>query len=449
MKGFLKDTLKRFLGLGVLTFLGLTTLASCNITTQNNTNDPTTPPTVEPTTPTVDPTTPTVDPTTPTVDPTIPTTPTDDEKIEQNLEKGKAFKQAMNQLNYSISINGITYLIDGYNCQKDDVFYEASGDRYNVYTLKDAEEQTYTKTETTDGSFAEILANPWTNVFDFANNIEVNRVDKDFVYVRATQSLPEYKLVFEENDRYLLENENLSFEIYDIGKTEVNIPTNIAKEEEYIIKDGKYNLINLKAALTDWMNGNNAENDNICYNHSYRNLKEIKLINFTEEGLEFYATTVSKSNSVIFDDYRFTADTVNDIMKLNELKLKDFVDVLYNTNATGIVKRTVLTTDTTDTNEAYKIRAKNVLARDGIDTKIVLSYETGKVSSNITYGDGLTYKMVCFCEDGNYYEYVVNALGKDYVEENRTDKFDVEQKVKVNVLLENLSLYEEDKTINK
>ena len=83
------------------------------------------------------------------------------------------------------------------------------------------------------------------------------------------------------------------------------------------------------------------------------------------------------------------------------------------------------------------------MVKDEIDAKVIWAFETGKLNGNMTYGDGLTYKMACFCEDGNYYEYVVNTLGKSYVEDNITNKFDVEQEAKVSVLQENLELYEE------
>ena len=51
MKGFLKDKIFRFLGLGSLTLLSLAALASCGKTTQDPTVEPTTPTTVDPTTP--------------------------------------------------------------------------------------------------------------------------------------------------------------------------------------------------------------------------------------------------------------------------------------------------------------------------------------------------------------------------------------------------------------
>lgn len=442
MKGFLKDKIFRFLGLGSLTLLSLAALASCGKTTQDPTVEPTTPPTVDPTTPPeVDPTKPTVDPTKPTVDPTKPVEPTktDEEEIQENIDKVNGAIESLADKNFSAKIGADVYLVDGYNCKKNDVFYEANVDKYNVYTLKDAEEQSYTKTETIDPSFAEISVGRWNNIFSIADEIMINRATTESAYVvKKGFSVPEYEISYTENG-FVFASENDSIEFFDIGKTEVNIPTNIAKEEEYIIKDGKYNLTNLKAALTDWMNGNNAEEKNIPYAKFYRNLVEIKLINVTDEGLEFYATTVSQSNTVVLNRFRFKIDEINSINDYENLKKDDFVEILYNAKATDVSSSNIITIDNTYSSSIVK-RANWVLENDNIDADVIWVYEnTGK---STLAGNGYGYSMVCFASDGKYYEYAVNCTNKIQDKDDYTGTKTNE----VSVLTENLDLYKQETT---
>jgi hypothetical protein len=184
------------------------------------------------------------------------------------------------------------------------------------------------------------------------------------------------------------------------------------------------------------MNGNNAEEKNIPYAKFYRNLVEIKLINVTDEGLEFYATTVSKSNSVVFDYFKFLDEEVNSTIKSNELKLSDFEDILYNVGAKDIGKTSIFTIDNSYSSSIVK-RANWVLENDNIDADVIWAYEnTGK---STLAGNGYAYNMVCFASDGRYYEYAVNCTNKIQAQDDYTG---IKTK-EVSVLIENLDLYEE------
>ena len=364
---------------------------------------------------------------------------TDEEKREEVINKANAAIESLSDNNFTAKTGNDVYLIDGNNCIKNNIIYEKNTDNYNVYTLIDEEEQSYTKEEITDDSFAAIKVGAWENIFTIADDITVNRVDTKTAYVRAKESLPEFELTYTTNG-FIFLNENDSIEFYDIGKTEVNIPTNIV-QEEYIIKDGKYNLTNLKAVLEKWFN-----ETNITYQKVFRNVKDIKLINVDNEGLKIYATTdIVEENNLALSILSFKDQDINDLfINKTELNADDFSLRLEKVTAKQLTfKSAGLVIDNSDTKESVCRRAENVLVKDEIDAKVIWAFETGKLNGNMTYGDGLTYKMACFCKDGNYYEYEVNALGKSYVENNITNKFDVEQKTKLSVLQENFDLYEE------
>ena len=576
---------------------------------------------------------------------------TDEEKREEVINKAKAAIESLSDNNFTAKIGNDVYLIDGNNCIKNNIIYEKNTDNYNVYTLINEEEHSYTKEEITDKSFAEISVGRWNNIFSIADEIMLNRATTESAYVvKKGFSVPEYEISYTTNG-FIFSTENDSIEFYDIGKTEVNIPTNIAKEEEYVIKDGKYNLTNLKTVLEKWFdetdityqkigahvekvllldvndkgldiytitniddgscpvisnvsfkgedinniflskeditskdfvdlissvtakqitvhdgitidnsssssivrranwvlendnveaevvwayentgkstlvgNGygynmvcfatdgkyyeyavnctNKASNQddytgtktnevsvleenlelygldilpddkdqyiikdgkynltnlkavlekwfnetNITYQKVFRNVKDIKLINVDNEGLKIYATTdIVEENNLALSILSFKDQDINDLfINKTELNADDFSLRLEKVTAKQLTfKSAGLVIDNSDTKESVCRRAENVLVKDEIDAKVIWAFETGKLNGNMTYGDGLTYKMACFCKDGNYYEYEVNALGKNYVENNITNKFDVEQKTKLSVLQENFDLYEE------
>ncbi len=359
---------------------------------------------------------------------------TDEEKREEVINKAESAIESLSDNNFTAKIGNNVYLIDGNNCIKNNIIYEKNTDNYNVYTLIDEEEQSYTKEETTDYSFAEISLGRWNNIFSISDEIRLIRATTESAYVvKKGFSVPEYEISYTTNG-FIFLNENDSIEFYDIGKTEVNIPTNIAKEEEYVIKDGKYNLTNLKAALTDWMNGNNSEEENITYAESYRNLVEIKLINVTDEGLEFYATTVSKSNSVVFDYFKFLDEEVNSTIKSNELKLSDFEDILYNVGAKDIGEAFIFKIDNSSSSSIVK-RANWVLENDNVDAEVIWAYEnTGK---SVLEGNGYNYNMVCYASNGKYYKYEVNCTDKASSQDDYTGT----KLEEVSVLIENFDLY--------
>ena len=360
---------------------------------------------------------------------------TDEEKREEVINKAEAAIESLTDNNFTAKIGNDVYLIDGNNCIKNNIIYEKNTDNYNVYTLIDEEEQSYKKEETTDYSFATIEVGAWSNIFSIADDITVNRVDTESAYVRAKESLPEFKITYTENG-FVFENENDSIEFFDIGKTEVNIPTNIAKEEEYIIKDGKYNLTNLKAALTDWMNGNNAEEDNICYNLCLRNLQDIKIINVSDDGVDFYATTVTKSNSNIFNYFKIMTNDFNNLNNVPDLKMDDFSEVLYNILAKDVLVDNIFAIDNSYSSSIVK-RANWVLENDNIDAEVVWAYEN-KGDTTLA-GNGYGYNMVCFASDGKYYKYSVNCTNKVRDKDDYTGT----KLEEVSVLTENFDLYEE------
>ena len=358
---------------------------------------------------------------------------TDEEKREEVINKANAAIESLSDNNFTAKTGNDVYLIDGNNCIKNNIIYEKNTDNYNVYTLIDEEEQSYTKEETTDNSFAEISLGRWNNIFTIADEIMLNRATTESAYVvKKGFSVPEYEISYTTNG-FIFSNENDSIEFYDIGKTEVNIPTNIV-QEEYIIKDGKFNLTNLKAALTDWMNGNNAEGKNIPYAKFYRNLVEIKLINVTDEGLAFYATTVSKSNTVVLNRFRFKIDEINSINDYENLKKDDFIEILYNAKATDISNSNIITIDNSYSSSIVK-RANWVLENDNINAEVIWAYEnTGK---SVLEGNGYNYDVVMFASNGKYYKYEVNCTNKIQSQDDYTGT----KLEEVSVLEENLELY--------
>jgi len=361
---------------------------------------------------------------------------TDEEKREEVINKAESAIESLSDNNFTAKIGNNVYLIDGNNCIKNNIIYEKNTDNYNVYTLIDEEGQSYTKEETTDYSFAEISLGRWNNIFTIADEIMLNRATTESAYVvKKGFSVPEYEISYTTNG-FIFLNENDSIEFYDIGKTEVNIPTNIAKEEEYVIKDGKYNLTNLKAALTDWMNGNNAEEKNISYVQCYRNLVDIKLINVTDEGLAFYTTTVAKSNKEVLTYFRFNTDDINSTMDDDNVKYDDFVSALYNAKATDISNSNIIEIDNSSSSSIVR-RANWVLENDNVDAEVIWAYEN-KGESTLA-GNGYGYKMVCFATDGKYYEYAVNCTNKIETQNDYTGTKTME----VSVLTENFDLYEE------
>ena len=359
---------------------------------------------------------------------------TDEEKREEVINKAESAIESLSDNNFTAKIGNNVYLIDGNNCIKNNIIYEKNTDNYNVYTLIDEEEQSYTKEETTDYSFAEISLGRWNNIFTITDEIMLNRVTTESAYVvKKGFSVPEYEISYTTNG-FIFSNENDSIEFYDIGKTEVNIPTNIAKEEEYVIKDGKYNLTNLKAALSDWMNGNNAEEKNISYVQCYRNLVDIKLINVTDEGLAFYTTTVAKSNKEVLTYFRFNTDDINSTMDDDNVKYDDFVSVLYTTKAADILCDNIIEIDNSSSSSIVR-RANWVLENDNVDAEVIWAYEnTGK---STLAGNGYGYSMVCFATDGKYYEYAVNCTDKASDKDDYTGRKTNE----ISVLTENLELY--------
>ena len=129
--------------------------------------------------------------------------------------------------------------------------------------------------------------------------------------------------------------------------------------------------------------------------------------------------------------------------------MDDFKAVLYEQNSLSIDYDSVFKISDQLKDDVFD-RAKNALARDGIETDIVLAYETDRINSSMTYGSGMTYEMACYTADGNYYEYEIDALNKTRVLDNDTTKFGVEQKVKETVLQENIELYDEaENTLSK
>ena len=359
---------------------------------------------------------------------------TDEEKREEVINKAESAIESLSDNNFTAKIGNNVYLIDGNNCIKNNIIYEKNTDNYNVYTLIDEEEQSYTKEETTDYSFAEISLGRWNNIFSISDEIRLIRATTESAYVvKKGFSVPEYEISYTTNG-FIFLNENDSIEFYDIGKTEVNIPTNIAKEEEYVIKDGKYNLTNLNAALTDWMNGNNAEGKNIPYAKFYRNLVEIKLINVTDEGLEFYATTVSKSNTVVLNRFRFKIDEINSINDYENLKKDDFIEILYNAKATDISNSNIITIDNSYSSSIVK-RANWVLENDNVDAEVIWAYEN--TGESTIAGNGYGYNMVCFATDGKYYKYTVNCTNKIQSQDDYTGT----KLEEISVLKENLELY--------
>ena len=433
MKGFLKDKIFRFLGLGSLTLLSLAALASCGKTTQDPTVEPTTPPTVDPTTPpTVDPTTPpTVDPIDP-VDPTKPVEPTDEEKRQAQIDKANSAIESLADKNFSAKIGADVYLIDEYNCQKNDVFYEANVDKYNVYTLKDAEEQSYTKTETTDYSFAEISVGRWNNIFSIADEIRLNRATTESAYVvKKGFSVPEYEISYTENG-FVFANEDNSIEFFDIGKTEVNIPTNIAKEEEYIIKDGKYNLTNLKAVLEKWFN----ETD-ITYQKIGAHVEKVLLLDVNDKGLDIYTiTNIDDGSCPVISNVSFKGEDINNLfLNKTETTSTNFVDMLSGVTAKQITVHDGITID--DSSSSIVKRANWVLENDNIDAEVIWAYEnTGK---SVLEGNGYNYDMVCYASNGKYYKYEVNCTDKASSQDDYTGT----KLEEISVLIENLDLYEE------
>jgi hypothetical protein len=266
-------------------------------------------------------------------------------------------------------------------------------------------------------------------------------IDKNEAYIAKKEtSSPLFEMSYN-NNGFVLANENDSIEFYNIGITEVPIPTNV-KEETYIIKDGKYDLVSLKAVLNDWMNGNNKDNYKILEDGAARTLVDIKLINVEDGALTLYTQEAAKSGNNYLGKIFFLSDDINNEIVKDNLKLDDFTPILYEQNIVNISHSSVFNIDDQFVLDVED-RASNALTKDGINEDIVWAFETDKLMTNITYGNmGVTYRMVCFTSNGNYYEYVINALSKDRVLENDTPKFDVEQERKVSVLTENLDLYE-------
>ena len=362
---------------------------------------------------------------------------TDEEKREEVINKAEAAIESLTDNNFTAKIGNDVYLIDGNNCIKNSIIYEKNTDNYNVYTLIDEEEQSYKKEETTDYSFAEISVGRWNNIFSIADEIRLNRATTESAYVvKKGFSVPEYEISYTENG-FVFVNEDNSIEFYDIGKTEVNIPTNIV-QEEYIIKEGKYNLTNLKAALTDWMNGNNAEEDNICYNVCLRNLQDIKIINVSDDGVDFYATTVTKSNSNVFNYFKIMTNDFNNLNNVSDLKMDDFSEVLYNILAKDVLVDNIFAIDNSYSSSIVK-RANWVLENDNIDAEVVWAYEN-KGDTTLA-GNGYGYNMVCFASDGKYYKYSVNCTDKASSQDDYTGT----KLEEISVLTENLDLCSEEK----
>lgn len=437
----MKKILNRIV-LSLILILGLFVVVSCG--KQENSSYESSD-VVNPVTPSTDDTTKPEEPTIPVDDkPLEPKEPTDAEKRTILINKTNTAINSLSDKNFTARIGSDVYKIDGYNCEKAGVFYEANTDKYNVYTLKDATKQSYTKTETQDFSFRNINVGSWNNIFTIADQMELNRVDivENAAYVVKNETaFPEFKIYFNDNG-FILSNLNQYIEFYDIGSTEVTIPTNIAKEETYIIKDGKYDLATLKEVLTEWINGENKDNMNVFYDSASRNLVDITLINVKDGVLSFYAEAATKSGNVYHSHITFISKDVNKEIVKENLKLDDFKAVLYEQNSLSIDYDSVFKISKTSIKQ-MKTRTKNILAKDEINISvddILFVYETEEISSNITYGDGLNYKTAFCLNDGRYFEYTVGALSTDEVYED-TQYWDIIRTKTETVLEENILLY--------
>ena len=372
-----------------------------------------------------------------------PTEKTESEIRVELISNANSAISSLSSNNFTVKIDNNIYKINNSNLDINGKIYQYNTNNYYVYELKNSETNAYSKEETTDLSFKNINVGSWTDILTISNQMELNRVDvnKNEAYiVKKETAFPEFLISYTDNGFKLIKDDEIEF--YNIGTTEIIIPTNIYQEEKYIIKDGKFNLINLKSVLTDWINGENKDNMNVFYDSASRNLVDIKLININNGALEFYAEAAAKSGNVYLSHVTFISEDVNNEFAKTNLKEDDLKAVLYEQNSLSIDYDSVFLIN----NELLmqeKVRTKNILAKDSVDVNvddILFVYETTRTSTNITYGDGINYKTAFCLKDGRYFEYTVGTLSKADVLEN-SEYWDAIKTKNENVLIENIDLY--------
>ena len=334
-----------------------------------------------------------------------PTEKTESEIRVELISNANSAITSLSSNNFTVKIDNNIYKINNSNLDINGKIYQYNTNNYYVYELKNSETNAYSKEETTDLSFKNINVGSWTDILTISNQMELNRVDvnKNEAYiVKKETAFPEFLISYTDNGFKLIKD-NDEIEFYNIGTTEIIIPTNIYQEEKYIIKDGKFNLINLKSVLTEWINGENKDNMNVFYDSASRNLVDIKLINVNNGALEFYAEAVANSGNVYLSHVTFISEDVNNEFAKTNLKVEDLKAMLYEQNSLSIDYDSVFLINN-ELLKQEKVRTKNILAKDGVDISvddILFVYETTRTSTNITYGDGINYKTAFCLKDGD------------------------------------------------
>jgi len=345
--------------------------------------------------------------------------------------KGKSF---------TAKIGEDTYLVNNNFLQKNDTIYEPSANGYYVYTPEDILEKTYIKIETKDKSFANISVGRWNNIFSIADEIRLSRVTTESAYVtKSGFSVPEYEMSYTKNG-FVFANEENSIEFFDIGNTEVNIPTKIINEDQYVIKNEKIDLISIKTIFDIWFN-----NTSIIYEKNGTYVENVVSIDITDSGIVLYVVANELNNSSpILCSITFNDSKLNNIfINKSETKYVDLENKLSKITGSQIIIQDIMTIDKNSSKNDMNIRAKYVLENDGKDSNVIWAFEN--FGKNVSNGSGYTYKMICFTTEGICYEYDVECKGKD----SKQEEFIGTKKKQYNILIENCNLYDENDLISE
>ena len=319
------------------------------------------------------------------------------------------------------------------------------GDEKFKFTLEDG--IWYREDSEEENPKSEILS--WLEHWSLDETMYFIEDDAEIMILKDNNTLQElYSSITK--DSMVLTGDGLSYEFTNINNTKVNVPTDYQIKEppvvEQMIKneDGTYNLPLIKSVLTNWMMGDNTiyPGEELMFKWSSSHLRAIKAINVSD--LTAYIDVYKGNGSTFLCKLSITdANILNNIANDAIQTETNLADALREISWRKVDIKTEIEQDMEASNSAVVGRAQNALNYLGIEEQVLFAYETGKVSSSLTFGAGLDFNQCVFTSTGKLYTLHYDALSKNDVIQN-TNKWTVEKTAEKQLDEGNVAFYQEE-----